>query len=340
MNINVIDELSKLGNMVNPIMEKYLRRNADEEFTEAILYQIRTGGKRIRPALTLASAGASGGSIEDALPAAAAIELVHNYSLIIDDIIDHSELRRGRPTLWKKYGLSTALLVAIHYRESAAEALNDTKDPVRFSEIMAWTVKMITDGERLDILFEQAGRENEPYVVKRRFGNVTLKMYLDMVYKKTGSLIETACLFGALSANAEEELVASLTNYGRAIGVAFQIGDDIIDLFGSEERTGKTVGGDIMEHKLGNIVITLALEELKGNIREKLLNTLRSSDINKEKIKEAIEIISSYSKAKERAEKLRKKYVSDALKSLNLIRDSKYKDLLIGLAKFIETRDY
>lgn len=338
--MEVINELTKLGNVIEPVIEEYLRKNADEKFVEAILYQIRTGGKRIRPALTLLSAAAAGGSFEDALPAAAAVELAHNYSLIIDDIIDHSELRRGKPTVWKKYGISIALLVAIHYRESISEALNDTKDPPLFNEIMARTIKFITEGERLDILFEQAGREDEPYVIMNRYKEITLDMYIDMVYKKTGCLIETSCLLGALSANKDKKIYHALSNYGRALGIAFQIGDDIIDLFGSERKTGKVVGGDIIEHKLGNVVITLALKELNGKYKDKLLRILRTKNVGKENVKEVIRIISSYTKAREEAEKLRKRYVNEAIKSLEKIPDSKYKTLLIELARFIETRDY
>lgn len=338
--MKVLDKLTEFGGIIEPVMEKYLKRNADKDFLEAILYQVRTGGKRIRPALTLISAAAAGGSFKDALPAAAAVELAHNYSLIIDDIIDHSELRRGKPTVWKKYGISIALLVAIHYRESISEALNDTKDPKLFNEIMAKTIKLITEGERLDILFEQAGRDDEPYIIENRYKEIDLDKYLDMVYKKTGSLIETACLFGALSASRDEKTCFSLSNYGKALGIAFQIGDDIIDLFGSEKKTGKIIGGDILEHKLGNIVITLALKELKGEYREKLLRILSSKNVTKEDIREAISIISSHTKAREKAEELRKRYVNKSIESLKDLPESEYKTLLISLAKFIERRDY
>jgi len=338
--MKVLDILTEFGGIIEPVMEKYLKRNADKDFLEAILYQVRTGGKRIRPALTLISAAAVGGSFKDALPAAAAVELAHNYSLIIDDIIDHSELRRGKPTVWKKYGISTALLVAIHYRESISEALNDTKDPKLFNEIMAKTIKLITEGERLDILFEQAGRDDEPYIIENRYKEIDLDKYLDMVYKKTGSLIETACLFGALSVSRDEKTCFSLSSYGKALGIAFQIGDDIIDLFGSEKKTGKIIGGDVLEHKLGNIVITLALKELKGEYREKLLKILSSKDVTKEDIREAISIISSHTKAREKAEELRKGYVNKSIESLKDLPESEYKTLLISLAKFIERRDY
>jgi geranylgeranyl diphosphate synthase type I len=167
-----------------------------------VLYPVRAGGKRVRPALAILSCLASGGREEQAYPAAIAVELVHNYSLILDDIIDHSELRRGKPTLWKKYGLSTAILVAVHYRETVSEVLNDSPNPRLFHEVIARAVKLLVDGERLDILFEQAGREDEPYVIQHRRRAVSLDEYIRMVERKTAALIQAACELGALSAGA------------------------------------------------------------------------------------------------------------------------------------------
>lgn len=334
-----VSDLLGLGKLVDPLLERYLLRDADPEFHEALLYSVRAGGKRVRPALTLASAMAAGGSIEDALPAAAAVELAHNYSLILDDIIDHSELRRGQPTLWKKYGLSTAILVAVHYRESIAQALNETRDPKLFNEIMAKTLKLLTEGERLDVLFEQAGRLDEPYVVEKRRRAVSLADYLDMVYKKTGALLETSCVFGALSAGAEQGVVRALGEYGRNLGYAFQIGDDIIDIFGREEVTGKKVGKDVEEHKLGNVVILLAMEELDEEGRRELAGILARDVVDAGSLKRALELVSS-TRARERAEELRRKYSEEAVRALGPLPRNEGRSMLEALAEFIATREF
>ena len=334
-----VKDLLRLGARVDPVIEEYLLRDADPEFHEAILYPIRTGGKRLRPALTLASALAVGGCVEDALPAAAAVELAHNYSLIFDDIIDHSELRRGKPTLWKKYGISTAILVAVHYRESIAQALGDTRDPRTFSSIMARTLKLLVEGERLDVLFEQSGRGDEPYVVERRRSVVTLDDYLDMVYKKTGALIETACVFGALSGDGGAREVEALRRYGANLGIAFQVGDDIIDIFGREEVTGKKVGKDIEEHKLGNVVVILALEELSQSEGEELRSILRAERVGREELERAIDIISK-TRARSRAEELRRRYVQEALQALSVLPSSEGREMLRALAEFVASREY
>ncbi|MCC6004608.1 MAG: polyprenyl synthetase family protein [Thermofilum sp.] len=335
----VLDVLGELGKAVDPVMTEFLVKNASPEFHEAVLYQIRMGGKRVRPALTIACCLAVNGKMQDALHAAAAVELAHNYSLILDDIIDHSELRRGLPTLWKKYGISTAILVAVHYRETISQVLNHTVDPALFNEIMAETIKLLTDGERLDILFEQAGRTDEPYVLENRYKKVNLNDYLCMIERKTAKLIETSCVFGALSARASEGLVKALREYGYNLGMAFQIGDDIIDIFGKEEKTGKKVGGDIKEHKLGNIVVLLALEELGPSDKERVLSILRKDDVSWEEVSQAIEIFSK-TNAREKAEKMRKEFVSKAMISLQLLPQGEYRDILLELAEFIEKRDF
>ncbi|HDJ89101.1 MAG TPA: polyprenyl synthetase family protein [Thermoprotei archaeon] len=338
--MSVVAKLIEIGHLVDPVMEEYLKRNLSKAFEEAVLHQIKTGGKRVRPALTLISCEACGGSKDDAMAAAAAIELTHNYSLILDDIIDHSEFRRNFPTVWKKYGLSTAILVAVHYRESISEALNDTLDPKLFNELLAKTIKILVDGERLDILFEQSGRQDEPYVIENRYKIVTLDDYLDMVYKKTGSLLQTACVFGALSAKASSEIINAFNIYGKNIGNAFQIGDDILDLFGEEKKIGKKVGKDIIEHKMGNILITLTLEEITNKKdRDLLISILRKDRVTDADVSKAIEIISK-TNAKKRAENMRDKYVEEAIKAINILPESTAKNLLVELAKFISTREY
>ena len=331
---NILAKLVKLGAIVEPHMEKYLKSTCSKEFEEIVLHQIKTGGKRIRSALVILSSQAAGGSIEEAIPIAAAIELIHNYSLILDDIIDRGELRRGKPTVWKKYGLSMAILAAVHYREAIAEAINDSKYALRLHALIAKTNKILAEGERLDILFEQFGRLDEPYVVEKRRKAVTLNEYFNMVYAKTGALIEASCRAGGIVADADDSIIEALGVYGRNIGVAFQIADDIIDIFGEEKKMGKTKGKDIIEHKMGNIVILLAFEELSENQKEYLSSLLRKESITKEELMQAIEIISNTS-ARDRAYKIGEKYLNEALECLKKLPDNDAHSDLEELAKFI-----
>ncbi|RLE64548.1 MAG: polyprenyl synthetase family protein [Thermoprotei archaeon] len=334
MEENILVKLAKIGSLVDPYMEKYLKSNCSKEFEEIALYQVKVGGKRVRPALVILSTQAVGGKIEDALPIAAAVELIHNYSLILDDIIDRGEIRRGEPTVWKKYGLSMAILAAVHYREAIAEAINDSKHPLKLHDLLVKTIKTLVEGERLDILFEQTGRFNEPYVVENRRKVVTLDEYFKMVYAKTGALIEASCRAGGIVADATSDVINALGTYGRNIGIAFQIADDIIDIFGKEEKTGKAQGKDIIEHKMGNIVILLSLDELKSGDKEFLLSLLKKEPISGEELKKAIELIANTS-ARDRAYEIGEKYLTEALRMLEKLPENDARKDLEELAKFI-----
>ena len=337
--MDVLAKLSEVGRKVDPVMERYLRRNLSDEFTDVVLHQVRTGGKRVRPALTITCCRAVGGDEDDALPAAAAIELIHNYSLIFDDIIDHGEFRRGRPTVRKAYGDVMAMLAGLHYREAIAEAINDCRNPLKLHELVARTIKDIIEGERLDVLFEQAGRTSEPYVVRHRRLKVSMDDYLRMIRLKTASLISAACVAGGLVADASPEQLRALEEYGTSIGIAFQIADDILDIFGEEREIGKKRGKDIIEHKLGNVVILLALEELAEELREELLSILRSESVSEGDVERAIELVAS-TKAKERAYLLGKSYIRRAIEALRALPESDDRRLLEELAEFVIRRRF
>lgn len=336
--MNVIARLSEIGKKVDLVIEKYLTKNLSDEFKEVVLHQIRAGGKRIRPALTITCCKAVGGNEEDALPIAAAMELIHNYSLIFDDIIDHGEYRRGRPTVRKLYGDVMAMLAGLHYREAITEAVNDSRNSQILHELVAKTIKDIIEGERLDILFEQAGRHEE-YLVKHRRLRVTLDDYLNMVSLKTGALIRASCVAGGIVANASKDELEILDDYGMSIGIAFQIADDILDIFGEEKITGKKRGKDIIEHKLGNIVILLTLNHLPKYEKNRLLSILREDTVSDNDIKVAMELISN-TKAKEEAYVLGMKYVKRALKSIRKLPPSNDRELLEDLAEFIIHRKF
>ncbi|HID16787.1 TPA: polyprenyl synthetase family protein, partial [Candidatus Bathyarchaeota archaeon] len=250
-----MNSLISLGRLVDPIILSYLKEGAEAKFLPILKHQILTGGKRIRAALTILSCEAVGGERERALKPAAVIELIHNYSLIMDDIIDHGEVRRGRLTVRAKYSDAMAILAGMFYREVLDELVDDCPNPERMRGLMVNAIKETIEGERLDILFEQAGRE-EPYVRKFRYKRVPMRLYFKMIGKKTAALIKAACLAGGLSAEASSEDLETLGEFGWKIGLAFQVIDDFLDIYG--EKTGKQKGKDIIEHKLGNAVILFA----------------------------------------------------------------------------------
>lgn len=324
--------------MVNPVIQELLESYVDKKFYNLIDYQAFTGGKRFRPGLTIICSKLLGGKIKDVLYPAAGLEILHNSTLIVDDIIDHSQLRRNKPTVWFKFGNSVAECMGIDYLVAAFEGANHSKKPALVSEIFAETLKTVINGEILDILFEQRGREEEAYIVKNRYHKVTKQKYFEMIGKKTASLAQSCCEVGAICAAGSNKQLKTLKDYGFNLGMAFQIRDDILDIFGNEEKFGKKIGKDIEERKLGNIVILSALAELSKLDKEKILKIIRKKEIKNKDIKEAIKLIKK-TQACEKACGLAEEFSAKAKKQLKLLPQNKWNKALESLADFVIQRE-
>jgi len=200
-------------------------------------------GKRVRPLLTLLTCAASGGDWHQALPAAAAIELIHNFSLVHDDIQDRSDTRRGRPTVWKRWGIAQAintgdaLFVAAH---QAASRLSGRSVPphtvLAVRDRLDHACLRLTHGQHLDLAFELSP-------------HVTESAYLEMIAGKTAALLEGATAAGSLVADAPAPRVARFAEFGLHLGLAFQILDDILGIWGEPSVTGKPSGDDLIQRK-------------------------------------------------------------------------------------------
>lgn len=322
--------------LIDPIMIQYLKKGADRNFVPIVNYQVKTGGKRVRAALTILCCQACKGRIEDALIPAAMIELIHNYSLIMDDIIDHGDLRRGLPTVRAKYGDPQALLAGMFHREIIGEMAFDSSQSKEIHALMVNAIKETIEGERLDILCEQAGR-NDPYMLKNRYQNITPKLYFRIIKKKTAELIKAACLAGAISARAMKIHRNAVANYGEKVGLAFQVIDDFLDIFG--EKTGKQKGKDIIEHKMNNAVIAYALLDMSQKTRKSFMKILQTKRLTKEKIREAMNLLES-TNTKVKVLQLANDLVADAKKSLEDLPESPAKNDLQELAEFVTARLY
>jgi len=319
----------------------YLTRYSTDDFREAIIYQVKTGGKRLRPIIALKFAEACGGEYEGALPAAAIVELIHNYSLIYDDIIDEANLRRGLPTVRARYGDHAALLIGIWYREAIEEAILDTRDPVRFARETARVIREIDEGERLDILLE-VGDRSDPYFVSNKLGlrlaedwERLFSTYLKMISLKTASLFRASAYMGALSVTDDEDCLSIANTVGSNLGMAFQIIDDVLDIFGEEGRFGKEIGKDIKEHKLGNAVVIMALRDLGRDKGEQLLRILMRGG----EPRDAVDIIESTS-ARDEAMKLAHRYAQEAVNALGRLGYGEAVEELRELVRFTVMRDY
>ncbi|TSC75844.1 MAG: hypothetical protein G01um101430_14 [Parcubacteria group bacterium Gr01-1014_30] len=330
--------LRKFSKVIDSYIKEVLASFVDKKHQGLVKYHFLTGGKRLRPVLAIVSCRMLGGKTKDVLRQAAGLEILHNYTLIIDDIIDNSTLRRGSPTVWSKFGRSIAECVSWAFAASAFQAAAKVKRPAEVAELFAESLKAVMDGEIMDILFEQSGREDEPYVVENRYYKVTEKDYFMMVGGKTAHLFGTCCALGAMAAGASKKDLASLRKYGFNLGLVFQIKDDILDIFGKQETFGKVIGGDIVERKLGNIVILKSFREFSSADKKNFLAILRKGKVTAKDVKKGIAMIAKTNSRKE-SDFLARGFLEKAKKELRGLPDNVWRGLLFKLADFVMDRE-
>lgn len=216
---------------------------------EPIKYALSAGGKRIRPLLVLMGADAFGKNAEKAMNPAFGIETFHNFTLLHDDVMDKSDIRRGRPTVHKKYDENTAILSGDTMLTVATQLVADVEAGKLRSVLDAFNdmAVRVYEGQRLDMDFETSG-------------NINLDEYLEMIEGKTGSLLGTAVKIGAIIGGADEKDAQKMYEYGVMTGLAFQIQDDWLDTFGDSTMFGKPIGGDILNAKKTYLYVA-ALQE-------------------------------------------------------------------------------
>ena len=226
---------------------------------EPIDYILQLSGKRIRPILTLMAADIFSGEYQKAFPAALAVEVFHNFTLVHDDIMDDAPLRRGMQTVHEKWNLNTGILsgdamliLAYQYFENY-----EPNTFLRLAKLFSKTALEVCDGQQLDIDFETRN-------------DVTIEEYINMIRLKTSVLVAAALKMGAIVSEAKEKEADLLYEYGLNLGLAFQLQDDYLDTFGNPETFGKQVGGDIIENKKTFLYLK-ALELANKEDKEKLL---------------------------------------------------------------------
>src|SRR5881409_3478208 len=326
----------RLGQQADPVILDTIKRRAPSEFRPALSYHFEVAGKRMRAAMVVLSCGAAGGEVERAVKPAAVVEMIHNYSLVMDDLIDHGEVRRGRPTVRVVMGDSITLLVAMFYRELLDDLIENSPASDKVRRTAVKTMKEIIDGERLDLLLEQAGR-TDPYLIENRISDPTFRLYLDMVGKKTASLFKAAGQIGAYAANAETRIANALGTYGWKAGLAFQVMDDFLDICG--EKTGKQQAKDIIEHKLGNAALLVAMRFLPRRERLELMKIIGSERVSRQMVTRSITIVNRTPAEKE-CKEIAMRYLEDAKRSLSALKPSPFRDALSDLADQVVARSY
>lgn len=317
-----------LGNYLTDItktIEEELATITPQNLADASVYLTRAGGKMLRPALTLITAEAVGGARESSLNAAAAIELIHTFSLIHDDIMDQDDTRRGMPSVHKVWGDDVAILAGDTLFSKAFEIIIGSKGTSsdqnnKALATVADACVKICEGQALDMSFEE------------RF-DVKQDEYMEMIFKKTGALIAAATKAGAIMGGASDEVIDAMYEYGRLIGLAFQIQDDYLDLVADEETLGKPIGSDIGKGKM----TIIAIKGLESDDSGRLFEILKDTENSQSDIDEAIQILTDCG-AIEYARNLALESVDQAKEVLEILDDSTSKQILVGIADFVLER--
>jgi len=245
-------ELARLRSLVDRRLASHFRAGRPGDLRAASRYVMAGGGKRVRSALVLLSCEAIGGKARTAVNAGAAIELMHNFTLVHDDIMDNARSRRGRPTVHVAWNLNTALLVG-DILLGHAYALLLRSDPRVLTGLTASFTRgllEVCEGQAMDLEFER--REN-----------VRVRDYFAMIERKTGCLLSLACEMGGLLGGGSRRELHALRRFGHYIGRSFQLQDDLLDVVADQKRFGKPIGGDIVEGKRTYLLLT-ALERARG----------------------------------------------------------------------------
>lgn len=240
-----------------------------ERLYDAAQYILDLGGKRVRPVAVLLAQEMFAPLKTDALHAATAIELFHNFSLIHDDIMDKAPLRRGKDTVHSRYGESTALLAGDVMLVRAYEQFSflDSVCRQQAFDLFNRTAREVCEGQQMDMDFEQEA-------------DVKMEQYVQMITLKTSVLLAACMQMGALIGGASSACQAHLYSFGKNLGIAFQIQDDYLDAFGNPEKFGKQVGGDIQANKKTFLLIH-ALQTADMDTRQKLESLLSGNDAGK-----------------------------------------------------------
>ncbi len=294
----------------------------------AASHLIVNGGKRLRPFMVLKSCEMLNGKRANAIPAACAVEMIHNFTLVHDDIMDNDEMRHGVPTVHKKYDESVAILAGdVLYSKAYQVISSNSKISSKAIHNLVTNLSKscveVCEGQVLDIKMAEGKRIPSQ------------KEYIEMIEKKTAALFEVSCAMGAICAGKKQEDVKNLSTFGKNLGIAFQITDDLIGVLGDPKVTKKPVGNDLREGKK-SLPILLAVNRAKGSNKKEILEVFGNTKASKKKIESAVNVIRDLG-IEEDVRKEASRYSSRAKKSLD-----KYSGLakaeLISLLDFVVKR--
>jgi len=321
------ESIKKNATFVNKFLRKELR-GEPKQLYDAAAHLIIHGGKRLRPYLVLKSCKVLGGKQADAIAAASSVEMIHNFTLVHDDIMDNDEMRHGVPTTHNKFDMPLAILAGdVLYSKAYHTISSKSKlSPNHTTQLVTKLSKAcveICEGQVDDVKLA----ENKRIPTERE--------YIKMIEKKTAVLFEVSCAMGAICAKRKEKDVRNLSSFGRNLGIAFQITDDLIGIMGDSKVTGKAVGNDIREGKK-SLPILLAIRNASGSDKKKILRVFGKSKATRVEINTVVSIIRSLG-IEQTVRKQALRYANRATKALDKY-SSVHKSELISLLDFVVKR--
>ena len=311
-------------------LERHIPRTGEpQEFYAPVWDLLNRGGKRIRPAITFLASECVGGRKEDALGAAAAVELLHNMTLVHDDIEDKSELRRGKPCIHIIYGMPTAINVGDSMLIKVFEIANSSHIPQdRCHRLVSQVAKRaydVTWGQQFEFSMWKRKHFTEDEVIR-------------LLKNKTGALTALSSEAGAIAGGGTEEQIKLLGDFGETIGIGFQIVDDSLNVSGDVKEYGKEIGGDIREGKKTLLTAHL-LRTANSQDRKTFTRLLGKNNITKQETRKAIQLYKQYGSidyAKTEAES----YLRKALDLLNKLPASEARNNLVSVSEFLVSRSF
>ncbi len=257
--------LSELQKIVADYMARLDVDGHPHSLYEPIAYSLSAGGKRLRPMLTVAACNVFSDNAPAALPAAAALEVFHTFTLLHDDIMDNAPVRRGKPSVYGKWGANSAILSGDAMMIYSYKLLQQT--PVDYLPAVLgcfnYTALTVCEGQELDMKFESRN-------------DVKMEEYIEMINKKTAALLAGATIIGAIQGGADPHSRQRLMVFATELGLAFQLQDDLLDAYGTEAQLGKPIGGDILEAKKSFLMLT-ALAKAEGEMKNRLMALLKDT---------------------------------------------------------------
>ena len=319
-------QMEQNAKTVNKYLNSKLKGNPKKLY-DAAGHLIVNGGKRLRPYMVIRSCQILKGKVSNAMPAASAVEMVHNFTLVHDDIMDNDEMRHGVPTVHKKFGMPIAILAGDVLFSKAFQVITDSKLSTNATtQLVSRLAKACVDvceGQLLDV--KMAEEKKIPSQAE----------YITMIGKKTAALFDVSCAMGAICATNKAKDILNLSSFGRNLGIAFQITDDLIGVMGDPKITKKPVGNDLREGKK-SLPILMAIKSAKGNDKKIILKAFGNPKISRKDLNKAVDVIRSLG-IEENVRKQALKYAEKAEKSLEKYSGSA-KIELISLLDFVVKR--